>query len=291
MGVSFTIDVPARVFDVHQHIGTLVVHADDDGPEAAVSSDQGRRRELMGRYGVTQAAVAPSLQYERPEGWRDTCRLNDTAAAYRDSAPDDFPVAFGTVDLLSGAANCLTELERMSGELGLAGVMWHHRYQGMFLDDRRMHPLLDKAQELGLVVAVHLFADSAMEAPDALERLAVAHPDATLLTLDAFTAFAQVKALLPVLERCPNIVLDTAGVFPLGRLVDVVAAAVGTDRLVFGSDMYARPKMWNYPAGLLEVCTSEELDDTQRSAILFGNAATLFDLSTPAAEPEPSRCS
>jgi predicted TIM-barrel fold metal-dependent hydrolase len=117
-----------------------------------------------------------------------------------------------------------------------------------------------------------------MEAPDALERLALAHPDLTILTLDAFTAFARIKALLPILERCPNIVLDTAGVFPLGRLVDQVVAAIGHERLVFGSDMYARPKMWNYPAGLMEVCTSEELDADQREAILYGNAARLFSL-------------
>jgi predicted TIM-barrel fold metal-dependent hydrolase len=254
------------------------VHAEDAGPTAAVQGDRTRRRELMDRFGVTQAALAPSLQYERPDGWRDTCRLNDAVAGYRAAAPQDFPVAFGTADLLSGTANCLTEMERCRDELGMAGVMWHHRYQGMFLDDRRMHPLLDRAEELGLVVAVHLFADSAMEAPDALERLALAHPGLTLLTLDAFTAFAQVKALLPTLDRCPNILLDTAGVFPLGRLVDVVVDAIGSDRLLFGSDMYARPQMWNYPAGLLEVCTSEVLDASQRSAILYDNAARLFSL-------------
>jgi predicted TIM-barrel fold metal-dependent hydrolase len=275
---TITLEVPARVLDVHQHVGSLVVHADDEGPGAAVSSDQERRRELMRGFGVTQAALAPSLQYERPEGWRDTVRLNDAVAAYARTAPADFPVTFGTVDLLSGEANCLAELDRLAGELGMAGVMWHHRYQGMFLDDRRMHPLLERAGERGLVAAVHLFGDSTMEAPDALERLALAHPDLTILTLDAFTAFARVKALLPILERCPNIVLDTAGVFPLGRLVDQVVAAIGHERLVFGSDMYARPKMWNYPAGLMEVCTSEELDAAQREAILYGNAARLFSL-------------
>ncbi|MFD2416545.1 amidohydrolase family protein [Amycolatopsis pigmentata] len=275
---TITIQVPNRVFDVHQHVGTVVINAEDSGPADAVSSDADRRREIMHSFGMTQAALAPSLQYERPEGWRDTVRLNDAVASYARDAPADFPVTFGTTDLLSGTANCLAEIDRLAGELGMAGVMWHHRYQGMFLDDRRMHPLLDRAGERGLVVAVHLFADSAMEAPDALERLASAHPGLTLLTLDAFTAFAQIKALLSILERHPNIVLDTAGVFPLGRAIDQVVAAIGHERLVFGSDMYARPKMWNYPAGLLEVCTSDELNDAQREAILYGNAARLFSL-------------
>jgi uncharacterized protein len=275
---TITIQVPSRVFDVHQHVGTVVISAEESGPADAVSSDADRRREIMHSFGITQAALAPSLQYERPDGWRDTVKLNDAVAAYARSAPADFPVAFGTTDLLSGAANGLAEIDRLAGELAVSGVMWHHRYQGMFLDDKRMHPLLDRAGERGLVVAVHLFADSTMEAPDALERLASAHPGLTLLTLDAFTAFAQIKALLPILERHQNIVLDTAGVFPLGRGVDQVVAAIGHERLVFGSDMYARPKMWNYPAGLLEVCTSEELNDAQREAILYGNAARLFSL-------------
>jgi len=281
---TITLQVPSRVLDVHQHVGTLVVHAEGSGPDAAVPSDQKRRREIMHSFGVTQAALAPSLQYEHPEGWRDTVKLNDAVAAYARSAPADFPVTFGTVDLLSGAANCRAEIDRLADELAMSGVMWHHRYQGMFLDDKRMHPLLDRAGERGLVVAVHLFGDSTMEAPDALERLASAHPGLTLLTLDAFTAFARIKALLPILERYPNIVLDTAGVFPLGRLVDQVVAAIGHERLVFGSDMYARPKMWNYPAGLLEVCTSEELDDAQREAILYGNAARLFSLDVGRAD-------
>lgn len=275
---TLTLETPSQILDIHQHVGTLVVHAGDEGPDAAGSSDQERRREIMHSFGVTRAALAPSLQYERPEGWRDTVRLNDAVAAYAASAPEDFPIAFGTVDLLSGQANCFAELDRLA-EIGMAGVMWHHRYQGMFLDDRRMHPLLDRAAERGLVVALHLFGDSAMEEPDALERLAVAHPDQPLLTLDAFTAFAQIKALLPILERCPNIVLDTAGVFPLGRLVDQVVAAIGHERLVFGTDMYARPKMWNYPAGLFEVLTSEELSAVQREEILYANAARLFSLT------------
>lgn len=275
---TITLETPSRVLDIHQHVGTLVVHANDEGPEAAVSSDQERRREIMHGFGVTRAALAPSLQYERPDGWRDTVRLNDAVASYAASAPDDFPITFGTVDLLSGEAHCRTEMDRLV-EIGMSGVMWHHRYQGMFLDDRRMHPLLDRAAEQGLVVALHLFADSTMEEPDALERLAVAHPDQTLLALDAFTSFAQIKALLPILDRCPNIVLDTAGVFPLGRLVDQVVAAIGHERLIFGTDMYARPKMWNYPAGLLEVLTSEELDEHQREAILYGNVARLFSLT------------
>ena len=66
--------------------------------------------------------------------------------------------------------------------------------------------------------------------------------------------------------------------YVLATRLDQVVAAIGHERLVFGSDMYARPKMWNYPAGLMEVCTSEELDADQREAILYGNAARLFSL-------------
>lgn len=276
---TISITLPTPVFDIHQHVGALVVHTGEQGQAVGREADQARRRDMMSRFGITQAALAPSLQYERPNGWRDTTVLNDAVAAYRDSCPESFPRAFGTVDLLSGAANCETEMRRIADDLSMSGVMWHHRYQGMFLDDRRMHPLLDLAEELGLIVAVHLFADSAMEAPDALERLALAHPQPTILTLDAFTAFAQVKALVPILERCPNLVLDTAGVFPLGRLVDTVVKAIGSDRLVLGSDMYASPKMWNYPAGVLEVATSEDLDEHQKTQILYSNAAALLSLS------------
>lgn len=272
---TLTFEVPARVFDVHQHVGQLAVAEEHGGSE----SDVEVRIEMMRTAGIDGGCLSPSLQYERAEGWRDTVRLNDKIAAYQTSNPALFPVAFGAVDLVAGVANAVSEAHRLADELGMAGINWHHRYQGLLADDRRMHPVLEVCAERDLVAAIHLFADSTMENPDALERLALAHPEVTFLALDALSGFAQSRALLGVLERCPNVLIDTAGCFGLARVIDGVVAEFGAERVLFGTDLYTTPRMWNYPVGLIEVGASTDLTAEQKAQITYGNAARLFQLT------------
>jgi predicted TIM-barrel fold metal-dependent hydrolase len=138
--------------------------------------------------------------------------------------------------------------------------------------------VLEVLEELQMVAAVHLFADSTMENPDALERLARAHPDLVFVGLDALSGFAQSRALLTVLERCPNVLIDTAGCFGLARVIDTVVAEFGAERVLFGTDLYTMPRMWNYPVGLIEVSASQDLNAEQKAAIAAGNAERLFNL-------------
>jgi predicted TIM-barrel fold metal-dependent hydrolase len=272
---TVTFEVPELVFDVHQHVGAIAV-AEEHGGSA---SDMDTRIGMMKEAGIDFGCLSPSLQYERPNGWRDTVDLNDRIAAYRRQRADVFPVAFGAVDLVAGTANAVAEARRLGAELGLAGINWHHRYQGLMADDRRMHAVLDVCAELGLVAAIHLFADSTMENPDALERLATAHPEVTFLGLDALSGFAQSRALHLTLERCPNVLIDTAGCFGLARVIDSVVSNFGAERVLFGTDLYTTPRMWNYPAGLIEVSSSKDLTDADKAQITYGNAARLFRLA------------
>jgi uncharacterized protein len=272
---TVTFEVPARVFDVHQHVGQLAV-AEEHGGSA---SDVETRLAMMAAAGIDAGCLSASLQYDRSEGWRSTVKANDGLAGYRRTRPDLFPVVLGAVDIVAGAANAVSEARRLGSELGFAGINWHHRYQGMFADDRRMHQVLDVIDELGMVAAIHLFADSAMENPDALERLAAAHPGVTFIGLDALSGFAQSRALLGVLERCPNVVIDTAGCFGLARVIDTVVSEFGAERVLFGTDLYTTPRMWNYPVGLIEVASSTTLTAAQKAQIAYGNAERLFSLA------------
>lgn len=274
--VSF--EVPAHVFDVHQHVGHLAV-AEEHGGSA---SDVETRLGMMKEAGIDAGCLSASLQYDRADGWRSTVRVNDSLDEYRRSRPDIFPVAFGAVDIVAGLANAVSEARRVGEELGFAGIIWHHRYQGLLADDRRMHQVLDVIDELDMIAAIHLFADSTMENPDALERLAAAHPDVTFIALDALSGFAQSRAVLGVLERRPNVVVDTAGCFGLARVIDTVVGEFGEDRVLFGTDLYTTPRMWNYPVGLIEVASSTALTAAQKSQITYGNAVRIFRLAAPA---------
>ena len=75
-------------------------------------------------------------------------RCNDTVAAYRKRDPKRFPVACGIVEPLHGARS-IGELERMKHDLGLNGVVWHSRFQGVAVDHALMRPLLKKSASSG----------------------------------------------------------------------------------------------------------------------------------------------
>lgn len=266
------------IFDVHHHVGSLGIGSSDQAPAKTAGDDYESRVALMDKYGIDIAAVMPSLQYERTEGIRDTRRVNDRIAAYRDRHVDRFPVACGTVEPLYDANVAIAEIERMAGELSFKGIVWHSRFQGAFLDDRRMDPLIDAATAHALLVFVHVFADSKLEAPWTLENLAGRHGETTFVALDAFTGSGESEAMISIARRNANIYFETAGAFGLGRVLERFVDAVGADRLVFGSDLYASPPWWRVPQPLLELQASPLAEQGLLDGVLGGNAARLFGI-------------
>lgn len=266
-----------RVFDVHQHAGLLSVSDRIEGGQPALDIDHDYRRrvQIMDRFGVTKGAIMPALQYERPNGQADTCRTNDLMAKYKRRYADRFPVAIGTVEPLHGEKLGIAELERMRHELGLDGVVWHHRFQGTFIADRRMRPFLKRAEELGLPAFIHLFAESTMEAPWGLESLADAFPGVTFVAIDAFSGHTQSRYMLSMGKRYPNILFETAALFPLGRLIEEFVATLGSERIIYGSDLYLDPLMYNVPHVLHEI-RAAEISPQDRENILWNNAVRLF---------------
>ena len=64
-----------RIFDVHQHVGDLVIGAGVTRRGWNAERDHAERVPVMDRYGIQSATVLPSLQYPRPNGVADTRRL------------------------------------------------------------------------------------------------------------------------------------------------------------------------------------------------------------------------
>ena len=138
-----------------------------------------------------------------------------------------------------------------------------------------MHALVDPATERGLPCYVHLFAESGMEEAWSLLDIARAHPDATIVALDGFSGSTQTRYLIDVAERCPNVLFDTAIAFPLMRPLDAFVEAFGSERLLFGTDSYARPVLYNTPSVLHELRASEMAQDDLEN-ILWRNFLRLF---------------
>ncbi|MER8160837.1 amidohydrolase family protein [Streptomyces sp. NPDC094472] len=246
-----------HIVDTHHHVGSLSIGAAPERDAARTSSDPvDTHHSMLDRFGMTACAVLPGLQYERPYGIVNTREVNDAIAAYRDRSPR-FLAALGTVEPLHGLALCREELDRMAGPLGLDGVVWHTRYQGVAVSDRRMHELIDEAASRGLPCYVHMFAESNLEAPWMFADLARSHPEATIVALDGFSASTQIQYVMDLADRFDNILFDTAVCFPLLRPLDAFVARFGSERLMFGTDSYADPVSYNVPAVMHELLASE----------------------------------
>jgi predicted TIM-barrel fold metal-dependent hydrolase len=270
-----------HTIDTHHHVGELALGIGDDG--AGGDGTEIRpvqiHADMLDSFGFTAACVIPGFQYDRTEGIADTRRVNDGIAAYRDSMPSRFPVALGTLEPLHSVQACRDEADRLVGELQIDGLAWHTRYQGVFLSDRRMQALVDLATEHGLPCYVHLFAESGMEEPWSLLDLARAHPEATIVALDGFSGSTQIRYLMDIAERCPNVLFDTAIAFPLMRPLDTFVETFGSERLLLGTDSYARPVLYNTPSVLHELRASE-MPQADLENIMWRNFLRLFPQAT-----------
>ena len=264
-----------EIFDVHHHLGSLNGGSlqEADGWQ---DLDYTNRVRIMDANGVRQSAILAATGYIQADGIKDTMRSNDTVAGYRRRDPERFPVACGTVEPLHGSRS-LAELERMKHELGLAGVVWHHRFQGLAVDHQLMRPLLKKVSALGLVPLIHTNAESNLEAVWRLERLALEFPELSFVALDALTTNTNSQLALDIAKRTPNIFFDTAHVRGAAYVKQFVET-VGSHRLIFGSLFYSYPASYEHCVTLEEI-KAAKISEADRANILSGNTKRIFRLT------------
>jgi hypothetical protein len=263
-----------EIFDIHHHLGSLAGGSVQEGA-GWQERDFANRVRIMDANGVALAAILAATGYIQADGIKDTMRSNDSVAAYRRLDPKRFPAACGIVEPLHGARS-LDELERIKYELGLNGVVWHNRFQGLAVDHPLMRPLLKKVSELGLVPLIHTNAESNLEAVWRLERLAREFPELTLVALDALTTNNNSQLALDIAKRTPNILFDTAHVRGSAYVRQFVEA-VGSQRLIFGSLFYSQPASYERCATLEEIRMAK-IADADKENILALNAKRLFQL-------------
>jgi predicted TIM-barrel fold metal-dependent hydrolase len=266
-----------EIVDAHQHVGSLadaVSHSGQPlGQDLPVAQDAAQRIALMDQAGIDWALLQPSHGYLKPDGLRDTMRLNDRMAEYKQVAPTRFRAVVGTLEPMYGERG-LPEIDRCKHELGLDGLSWHHRFQGCFIDSKWMWPILERMQALGLAPVIHVNSDSSIEAPWRLQRLARDFPDLTFLALDGLWSYERARHILDIARQTPNVIWDVGGPANYITLEEWVARN-GSQTLCFSADLaYAagpihRPK-------LLDQVEAAGITDEDRANILHGNIRRMF---------------
>jgi len=217
------------------------------------------------------------MSYERSDALGALRALNDRVAAFKRARPDRFPVGLGTIDLWLGRA-ALDEARRVLHELELDGIAWHHRLQGTYIDDPRMHPILDELARAGKPALIHCFAESTFEAPWRLENLAEAHRDVQFIAADIFSSYDQSVWAERLARVHPNLWFDTAVLSSSAGTLERLIASAGDDRLLFGSNCYG-PMMSDWrPTALEAIREATAIPEASKAKILGANARRLFGL-------------
>ena len=270
---------PIEILDCHHHVGDvrsfMPLTGDDDAPGAAVTAEQEARLAIMDAGGVAQAVVIPGHAYPRANGAADTRALNDRIAAYRDARPARFPVAVGVVEPMFEEA-CLPELDRCVTDLGLRGISFHARFQGVSMDSPWVHRCVERMGGLGLVPVLHALTESSDEALWKTADVARAFPDLPMLVLDAFSSFEGTREAFTVAERCPNLLFDTS-LSDNFDFLERFAQQLGAERVVFGTDLYS-PPLGRRISHLVPQILESSLSHDDQARILGGNARQLFGL-------------
>lgn len=272
------------VLDVHHHVGNAfrALGGDVSGSggltaDAYAEQEIQSRLEIMAAGGVEQAIVIPGHGYERVRGIVDTRAENDAIAAYRDRRPERFPAAVGIVEPRDGAAS-LDELTRCREELGIAGISFHTRFQGVSLDSQWIRSYCERMGTLGLVPVIHAMDETPEEALWKLAVLARAIPETPVLALDAFGSYEATRQCFFIAEVAPNVIFDTSLSYNFDFIEDFIGK-FGAERVVFGTDLYSHP-VGRRISHILGQILESGLSDEAKRAVLAGNAERLFGLAS-----------
>jgi predicted TIM-barrel fold metal-dependent hydrolase len=270
-----------EVYDVHHHVGdpsAVLGNLPLGGQPGDPQEDEfAKRLEVMKEGGVDQASIIPGHGYYRPEGLKDTMRINDGIAAYRDRDPSHFPVAIGVIEPAYGP-HSMPEIDRIADELRMAGVSFHVRFQGVSLDNQWVKRYVERIVERGMVPILHAVPETSENPLWKVASLARAFPEAEMLVLDAFESHENTKECFFAAEVAPNLVFDTSLAHGWG-LIEHFARTVGHHRVAFGTDLYSWPLGRKISPLAAEIAACS-LDDEAKRAILSGNAKRLFGLAT-----------
>ena len=264
-----------RIVDMHQHIGSWGTWGGFD-----LSAGQGdqqefdARFEFMAGYGIDVAVLQPNQQSGHDA--TAVAKRNDDVAAARAKHRDKFAGAMAALPL-SNRTEMEREWDRIQGA-DFCALTFHPRFAGRPVNTPLMEEICARAEGKGWPVLMHAVAESALEALWRLDILARKFPKVKFVALAAMSSANQTQQILDLGTQRPNLYFDTACMFPTPFLIAEFCKQVGSDRLLFGSDLYTVPRtIFASPTTLFEIiATQVPAADKQR--ILAGNANELFRL-------------
>ncbi len=166
----------------------------------------------MRGQGVGQAVV-----HAESEGGEEAAALNAATAELVAEYPGMFS-GFGTVTMPPPTAGSAGREVQACADLGLIGVNIQPAFAGMDIHDRRLYSAYARAEELGLIVALHTGINYSRvypmghERPEFLDQVACDFPDLRLIACHA--GWPWVTEYCAVARRHPTVFLELGGLAP-----------------------------------------------------------------------------
>lgn len=234
-------------------------------------SDPGEFEELLASEGVDYACILAELSPISTglctnEQVQDFCRGRRKLIPFCDINPFLF-------------THLGEELHRKVEEQGFRGVKLYPTYQHYYLNDSRMYPLYQAAQELDIPVLIHtgssVFKGTRLKYGDPLhlDDVAVDFPDLKLVMAHSGRGFWYDHAFF-LSKLHPNVYMEVSGLPPAKLLNYFPELAHNTDKVIFGSDWPGMPNIRRN----MDAIANLPLPADGVANILGGNAAKLLKL-------------
>jgi uncharacterized protein len=223
-----------------------------------------------------------AVMHAETEGGESAEALNEALCRVLAEHPDRF-TGIGTVDLADVGPTVAARQAAAAHAAGLRGISVQPAFFGLDIDDRALYPLYSRAEELGLLVAIHTGITYSRihpmrhERAELFDQVACDFPDLTLIAAHAGWPWATEYAA--VARRHPTVYLEFGALAPkyiarAGSGWDALFAMMGNvlrDQILYGSDW---PMM--APARALAEWRASGLSAEALAALFAGNAARLL---------------
>jgi hypothetical protein len=152
-----------------------------------------------------------------------------------------------------------------------AGLKFLPDYHGVKLSDARYRFALDFADERGLIVLTHTWAGSQQDGPEQVRIIAERHPRVRFFLGHSFAN--DWESAVGVAREHPNTYLELTGILGLRGVVDLFCEKVGSDRVLFGTDL-----PWFDQQQAVGSLLSSSITEDDIHNICHRNAEKLLDL-------------
>ena len=191
--------------------------------------------------------IGHAVMHAETEGGESADALNEALGAVLAEHPDRF-TGVGTVDVTGARPGRAARQTAAAHAQGLRGISVQPAFLGLDIDDRALYPLYARAEELGLVVAIHTGITYSRihpmrhERAELFDQVACDFPDLRLIAAHAGWPWAAEYAA--VARRHPTVFLEFGAIAPKyvarpGTGWDAMFAMMPNvlrDQVLYGSD-------------------------------------------------------